>query len=197
MSAARRLHVTEANPARTAGLVLVGISVCHLLNDMLQSLLPAIYPMLKSDFALNFAEVGLIALTNQMTASVLQPVVGLYLDRQPRPYSLAFGMASTLCGLVLLAIATRFGVLLFAAGLVGLGSSIFHPESSRVARLASGGRHGLAQSLFQTGGNAGSAVGPQSCDRCTWWSWAFCLGIWLNSSENCARRKTRPDACLA
>src|SRR5690348_3302998 len=160
MSAARRRRVTEANPARTAGLVLVGISVCHLLNDMLQALLPAIYPMLKSDFALNFAEVGLIALTNQMTASVLQPVVGLYLDRQPRPYSLAFGMGSTLCGLVLLAIATRFGVLLFAAGLVGLGSSIFHPESSRVARLASGGRHGLAQSLFQTGGNAGSAVGP-------------------------------------
>jgi len=160
MSAARRRRVTEANPARTAGLVLVGISVCHLLNDMLQSLLPSIYPMLKSDFALNFAEVGLIALTNQMTASVLQPVVGLFLDRQPRPYSLAFGMGSTLCGLVLLAIASRFGVLLFAAGLVGLGSSIFHPESSRVARLASGGRHGLAQSLFQTGGNAGSAVGP-------------------------------------
>jgi FSR family fosmidomycin resistance protein-like MFS transporter len=160
MSAARPLRVTETNAARTASLVLVGISVCHLLNDMLQSLLPAIYPMLKSDFALNFAEVGLIALTNQMTASVLQPIVGLYLDRQPRPYSLAFGMASTLCGLVLLAIATSFGVLLFAAGLVGLGSSIFHPESSRVARLASGGRHGLAQSLFQTGGNAGSAIGP-------------------------------------
>ena len=160
MSAARRVRVTETNPARTAGLVLVGISVCHLLNDMLQSLLPAIYPMLKSDFALNFAEVGLIALTNQLTASVLQPIVGLYLDRRPRPYSLALGMGSTLCGLVLLAMATRFGVLLFAAGLVGLGSSIFHPESSRVARLSSGGRHGLAQSLFQTGGNAGSAVGP-------------------------------------
>src|SRR5579862_2854194 len=160
MSAVRRASRTAVDPARTATVVLVLISVCHLLNDMLQALLPAIYPMLKSDFALNFAEVGLIALTNQMTASVLQPVVGLYLDRTPRPYSLAFGMGSTLCGLVLLAIASRFSVLLFAAGLVGLGSSIFHPESSRVARLASGGRHGLAQSIFQVGGTAGSSMGP-------------------------------------
>ena len=127
---------------------------------MLQSLLPAIYPMLKAEFALDFSQVGLIALTNQATASVLQPLVGLYLDRKPRPYFLAFGMGFTLFGLVLLAVATRFGVLLGAAGLVGLGSSIFHPESSRVARLASGGRHGLAQSMFQTGGNTGSAIGP-------------------------------------
>lgn len=147
-------------PARAATVVLVGISVCHLLNDMLQSLLPAIYPMLKSDFALDFGQVGLISLTNQMTASVLQPVVGLYLDRKPRPFSLAIGMTSTLVGLVLLATAGRFATLLLAAGFVGFGSSIFHPESSRVARLASRGRHGLAQSLFQTGGNTGSAIGP-------------------------------------
>lgn len=160
MSVVRRASLTAVGPARTATVVLVGISVCHLLNDMLQSLLPAIYPMLKSDFSLDFSEVGLIALTSQMTASVLQPVVGLYLDRKPRPLSLAVGMGFTLVGLVLLATAARFGVVLAAAGLVGLGSSIFHPESSRVARLASGGRHGLAQSLFQTGGNTGSAIGP-------------------------------------
>jgi FSR family fosmidomycin resistance protein-like MFS transporter len=160
MSAVRRASLAAVEPARAATVVLVGISVCHLLNDMLQSLLPAIYPMLKSDFALTFGQVGLIALTNQMTASVLQPIVGLYLDKKPRPFSLAVGMTFTLFGLVLLALASRFSVLLFAAGLVGLGSAIFHPESSRVARLASGGRHGLAQSLFQTGGNTGSAIGP-------------------------------------
>lgn len=160
MSAVRRASLTALEPARAATLVLVGISVCHLLNDMLQSLLPAIYPMLKSDFALDFGQVGLISLTNQMTASVLQPVVGLYLDRKPRPFSLAIGMAFTLIGLVLLATAARFAMLLVAAGFVGFGSSIFHPESSRVARLASRGRHGLAQSLFQTGGNTGSAIGP-------------------------------------
>jgi FSR family fosmidomycin resistance protein-like MFS transporter len=160
MSAVRRASLTAVEPARAATVVLVGISVCHLLNDMLQSLLPAIYPMLKTDFALDFGQIGLIALTNQMTASVLQPVVGLYLDKKPRPFSLAIGMTFTLAGLILLAMASRFSVLLLAAGLVGLGSSIFHPESSRVARLASGGRHGLAQSLFQTGGNTGSAIGP-------------------------------------
>ncbi len=160
MPAVRRASLTTVEPARAATVVLIGISVCHLLNDMLQSLLPAIYPMLKSDFALDFGQIGLIALTNQMTASVLQPVVGLYLDKKPRPFSLAVGMGFTLVGLVLLAGAARFSILLLAAGLVGLGSSIFHPESSRVARLASGGRHGLAQSLFQTGGNAGSAIGP-------------------------------------
>ena len=160
MSASRRGSLAALDPARAATVVLVGISVCHLLNDMLQSLLPAIYPVLKSDFALNFGQIGLIALTNQMTASILQPVVGLYLDRKPRPFSLAVGMGFTLVGLVMLAVAARFATLLLAAGFVGLGSSIFHPESSRVARLASGGRHGLAQSLFQTGGNTGSAIGP-------------------------------------
>jgi MFS transporter, FSR family, fosmidomycin resistance protein len=147
-------------PAGTVFLVLTGITVSHLLNDMLQSLLPAIYPILKGDFGLSFLQVGLITLTNQLTASLLQPVVGLYTDRRPQPYSLAAGMGFTLCGLVLLATASHFGMLLAAAAMVGMGSSVFHPESSRIARLASGGRHGLAQSLFQTGGNAGSSLGP-------------------------------------
>jgi MFS transporter, FSR family, fosmidomycin resistance protein len=145
---------------RTAFAILAGISLCHLLNDMLQSLLPAIYPMLKSDFGLDFWRIGLITLTNQLTASLLQPVVGLYTDRRPQPFSLAIGMSFTLTGLVLLATAAHFGWLLLAAALVGVGSSVFHPESSRIARLASGGRHGFAQSLFQTGGNAGSSLGP-------------------------------------
>jgi FSR family fosmidomycin resistance protein-like MFS transporter len=140
--------------------VLVALSLCHLLNDMMQALLPAIYPMLKSDFELGFWQIGLITLTNQMTASVLQPVVGLYTDRRPKPYSLAIGMGFTLAGLVLLAVAHRFALVLGAAALVGVGSAVFHPESSRIARLASGGRHGFAQSLFQTGGNAGSSLGP-------------------------------------
>jgi MFS transporter, FSR family, fosmidomycin resistance protein len=140
--------------------VLAAISFSHFLNDMIQSLLPAIYPLLKSSFDLSFAQIGLITLTFQMTASILQPVVGYYTDRRPKPYSLAVGMGSTLCGLLLLAVANHFLVLLAAAALVGTGSSVFHPESSRVARLASGGRHGLAQSVFQVGGNIGSAVGP-------------------------------------
>jgi FSR family fosmidomycin resistance protein-like MFS transporter len=146
--------------AQTAGAILASLSFCHLLNDMMQSLLPSIYPMLKTTFGLDFWQIGLITLTNQLTASVLQPLVGLYTDRHPKPYSLAFGMSFTLGGLLLLSGANHFGVLLMAAGLVGIGSAIFHPESSRMARLASGGRHGFAQSLFQTGGNAGSSLGP-------------------------------------
>jgi FSR family fosmidomycin resistance protein-like MFS transporter len=140
--------------------VLGAVSVGHLLNDLIQSLLPAIYPLLKSGFGLDFWHIGLITLTNQLTASLLQPVVGHITDRRPMPYSLALGMTSTLCGLLLLAFATRFALILPAAGLIGIGSAIFHPESSRVARAASGGRHGFAQSLFQTGGNAGSSLGP-------------------------------------
>lgn len=140
--------------------ILAALSFCHLLNDLIQSLLPAIYPMLKDGFHLSFAQVGLITLTTQATASLLQPLVGLYTDRRPKPYSLPVGMAFTLIGLVLLSMANSFGLLLLAAALVGAGSSVFHPEASRVARLASGGRHGLAQSLFQVGGNAGSALGP-------------------------------------
>jgi FSR family fosmidomycin resistance protein-like MFS transporter len=150
-------------PARTASTalgILAVLSFCHLLNDMMQSLLPAIYPILKSTFRLDFGQVGLITLTNQMTASLLQPVIGLYTDRYPKPYSLAIGMGFTLTGMVLLSTAVHFYAVLFAAAMVGLGSSIFHPESSRIARLASGGRHGFAQSLFQVGGNAGSSLGP-------------------------------------
>jgi MFS transporter, FSR family, fosmidomycin resistance protein len=145
---------------RTAFLVLGAISFCHLLNDMMQSLLPAIYPMLKTSFGLDFVQVGMITLTYQLTASLLQPLVGMYTDRRPKPYSLATGMSFTLTGLVLLARAPTFHVLLLAAAMIGMGSSVFHPESSRVARMASGGRHGFAQAFFQVGGNAGSAIGP-------------------------------------
>ena len=140
--------------------VLTAISFSHLLNDMIQSLLPAIYPLLKSSFQLSFVQIGLITLTFQMTASILQPVVGYYTDRHPKPFSLSIGMGSTLCGLLLLSVANHFYLLLLAAALIGTGSSVFHPESSRVARLASGGRHGLAQSFFQVGGNIGSSIGP-------------------------------------
>jgi FSR family fosmidomycin resistance protein-like MFS transporter len=140
--------------------VLAAISICHLLNDMMSSLLPAIYPLLKSSFNLNFAQVGLITLTYQTTASLLQPMIGFYTDKRPRPFSLPVGMGATLVGLILLASARTFPALLVAAALVGTGSSVFHPESSRVARMASGGQHGLAQSIFQVGGNAGLSFGP-------------------------------------
>jgi len=145
---------------RTAFAVLAAISVSHLLNDTIQSLIPAIYPILKSAFALSFAQVGLMTLALMLTASLLQPLVGFYTDRRPTPYSLVAGMGCSLLGLLLLAAARSFGALLTAASLVGVGSSVFHPESSRVARMASGGRHGLAQSLFQVGGNVGSSFGP-------------------------------------
>ena len=145
---------------RTVYSVLGAISFSHMLNDMMQSLIPAIYPMLKVGFALNFAQIGLITLAYQVTASLLQPLVGAYTDKQPQPYALPVGMGFTLVGLLLLSVAPSYGVLLVAAALVGCGSSVFHPESSRVARMASGGRHGLAQSLFQVGGNAGSSLGP-------------------------------------
>jgi FSR family fosmidomycin resistance protein-like MFS transporter len=140
--------------------VLGAVSFCHFLNDLIQSLLPAIYPLLKTKYALDFGQIGLLTFTFQVTASLLQPLVGAYTDRRPLPYSLPIGMTFTLCGLLLLALASNFALLLLAAGLVGTGSSVFHPESSRIARLASGGRHGFAQSVFQVGGNAGSAAGP-------------------------------------
>ena len=140
--------------------ILAAISFCHLLNDTVQSLLPAIYPMLKDSFALDFGQIGLITFVFQMTASLLQPGVGLYTDRRPQPYSLAIGMGVSLAGLLLLSVAPSFGLLLVAAALIGFGSAIFHPESSRVARMASGGRHGMAQAVFQVGGNVGSACGP-------------------------------------
>jgi FSR family fosmidomycin resistance protein-like MFS transporter len=149
-----------AKPQRTLYSVLGAISFTHLLNDMIQSLILAIYPMFKSEFALSFGQIGLITLTYQITASLLQPLVGLYTDKHPKPYSLPVGMGFTLSGLLLMSVAGSFPILLVAAALVGCGSSVFHPESSRVARLASGGQHGLAQSLFQVGGNAGSSLGP-------------------------------------
>jgi MFS transporter, FSR family, fosmidomycin resistance protein len=147
-------------PARTSFRVLGAISTAHLINDMMQSLIIAIYPILKGEFALSFTQIGLISLTYQLTASLLQPLVGLYTDRRPVPWSLPAGMSFTLGGLVLLAYSPNFSMVLLAAALVGTGSAIFHPESSRVARMASGGQHGLAQSLFQVGGNTGSALGP-------------------------------------
>jgi FSR family fosmidomycin resistance protein-like MFS transporter len=140
--------------------VLIAISFCHLLNDMMQSLLPAIYPNLKTQFGLSFVQVGLVTLAYQITASLLQPLVGLYADRRPTPLALPSGTLFTLAGLSVLSIAHSYGVLLFGACMMGVGSSVFHPESSRVARMASGGRYGLAQALFQVGGNTGSALGP-------------------------------------
>jgi FSR family fosmidomycin resistance protein-like MFS transporter len=140
--------------------VLLAISFCHFLNDMLQALIPALYPQLKESFSLSFTQIGLITLTYQLSASLLQPAVGLYTDRHPQPYSLAFGMGSTLLGLLALSVAPSYGLVLLAVGLVGTGSSVFHPESSRVARMASAGRYGLAQSIFQVGGNAGTSAGP-------------------------------------
>lgn len=158
--ASTTLPIASSATERTGYTVLGGISFAHFLNDTMQSLILAIYPMLKSNFSLSFLQIGLITLTYQITASLLQPLIGLYTDRRPKPYSLPIGMGFTLLGLLLMSQAGSYGVLLCAAALVGTGSSVFHPESSRVARLASGGRHGLAQSIFQVGGNAGSAMGP-------------------------------------
>ncbi|MBD8893048.1 MFS transporter [Labrenzia suaedae] len=131
-----------------------------MLNDMMQSLLAGIYPILKSSYALDFGQIGLMTLTFQVTASLLQPLVGIYTDKHPQPYSLAVAMGSTLAGLILLAYSTQYAMMLAACALIGLGSAVFHPEASRIARMASGGRHGLAQSLFQVGGNFGTALGP-------------------------------------
>ncbi|HLF09669.1 MAG TPA: MFS transporter [Gammaproteobacteria bacterium] len=146
--------------AKTAFSILAAISFCHLLNDMMQSLLPAIYPILKANYGLDFGQIGILTFTFQVTASLLQPVIGLYTDHRPKPYSLAIGMGVTLIGLVLLSRAGSYAALLLAAALVGIGSAVLHPESSRVARMAAGGQPGLAQSLFQVGGNVGSAIGP-------------------------------------
>lgn len=148
-----------AAPASAFGII-AAISVCHCLNDLLQSLVPALYPILKESYALDFGQVGLITLAFQLTASVLQPFVGIYTDRHPLPYSLPVGMMLTLAGLLLLSVAGSYAVILGAAALIGMGSSVFHPESSRVVRMASGSRHGSGQSLFQVGGNFGSAMGP-------------------------------------
>jgi FSR family fosmidomycin resistance protein-like MFS transporter len=152
--------VGEHDAAATAFAVLIAISVSHLLNDTIQSLLMGIYPVLKTEFALDYSQIGLISFTFLVTASLLQPVIGAATDRRPMPFSLPIGMGSSLIGLLLLSVAPSFEMLLIAAALIGLGSAVFHPESSRVARLASGGRFGFAQSVFQVGGNVGTAIGP-------------------------------------
>lgn len=160
-AAAPPLTAPKALPVQgTTYGILLAVSFCHFLNDLMQALLPAIYPMLKSNYDLDFSQIGLVTFTYQMTGSLLQPLVGMYTDRHPKPYSLSVGMAFTLSGLGVISMAGSYGVLLIGAALLGTGSSIFHPESSRIARMASGGRHGLAQSLFQVGGNFGSAAGP-------------------------------------
>ena len=140
--------------------VVGAVAIAHLLNDLIQAVLPAIYPMLKTNFSLSFAQVGLISLVYQITASLLQPWIGLYTDKHPKPYLLPLGMVVTFSGILLLAFSTNFIVLLMASALIGVGSSTFHPEASRVARMASGGRFGTAQSTFQVGGNTGTAIGP-------------------------------------
>jgi FSR family fosmidomycin resistance protein-like MFS transporter len=189
--------------------ILAAISVSHLLNDLIQSLLPAIYPILKSSFQLDFGQIGLITLAFQLTASLLQPLIGLYTDRRPSPWSLVIGMGFTLIGLVLLSVAPTYPVLLLAAALVGVGSSVFHPEASRVARMASGGRHGFAQSVFQVGGYAGTALGPllaafivvpRGQSSVAWFTLAallaivilFNVGGWYQGRIAALRAKVRP-----
>jgi MFS transporter, FSR family, fosmidomycin resistance protein len=173
---------------RTVFVILGAVTFCHLLNDVMQALLPAIYPMLKSGFALSFGEIGLLTLIFQVTASLLQPMIGLYTDRKPQPYSLPLGMACSLLGIVTLAFAPSYAALLAGAALLGIGSSIFHPESSRIARLASGGAHGFAQSFFQVGGHVGSALGPllaafvvlpQGRSSLAWFALTALLGMFI------------------
>jgi FSR family fosmidomycin resistance protein-like MFS transporter len=147
--------------AQTASIpILISLSFCHLLNDLIQSMIPALYPLLKAQFSLDFAQIGIITLAFQMTASLLQPTVGFYTDKHPQPFSLALGMCSTLIGLLLLSVAENYVAILFSTALIGTGSAIFHPEASRVARMASGGRYGTAQAFFQVGGHVGQAIGP-------------------------------------
>jgi len=151
---------TQNTVEKTVFPILFAISFSHLLNDTIQSLIPAIYPVVKDSYGLTFTQIGLITLTFQMAASLFQPFVGLYTDKKPQPYSLAMGMGFTLCGLIILSLSTGFYMMLVSVALVGTGSSIFHPEASRMAHAASGGRRGLAQSIFQLGGNFGSSLGP-------------------------------------
>ena len=154
------LETLKKSANQTVYAILAAICFCHLLNDMTQSMVSACYPMFKDLFNLNYSEIGLITLTSQMTASLLQPLVGLYTDRRPQPFSLAIAMGFTLVGLVMLSRAGSLHMILFSSALLGVGSSVFHPESARVARMASGGQYGMAQSFFQVGGTAGSALGP-------------------------------------
>jgi len=205
----------DAGPAaaaqQTVLKVLLALSFSHLLNDTIQALLPAIYPLLKQTFRLSFTQIGLITLTNQATASLLQPVIGTYTDLRPKPYSLAIGMTFTLAGIVLLSQAGSFETILIAAVFIGTGSSVFHPEASRVAHMAAGGRHGFAQSLFQVGGNLGSSFGPllaaliivpRGQASILWFSLAALMGIavlikvggWYSRNIFRIRKKSPPHA---
>ena len=159
-SAASTSTTATSVAGKTTLSIIVAVSVCHLINDIMQSMLMAIYPYLKENYGLDYVQIGLLTFTFQVTASLLQPAIGIYTDKRPLPFSLPIGMGSSLLGLIVLGFSSSYWMLLVGSALVGLGSAIFHPESSRVARLASGGRHGLAQSLFQVGGNTGSAIGP-------------------------------------
>ncbi len=198
----------DSGAESTTFAIILSLSFCHLLNDMMQSMVPAIYPILKDSYHLDFAQIGMITLAFQVTASLLQPLVGLYTDRRPMPYSLAVGMGFTLVGLVLMSMASGYPAILSAAALIGVGSSVFHPESSRVARMASGGRHGFAQSLFQVGGNTGSAVGPLRAAfvvvphgqaSIVWFSFAAlvamvvltAVGTWYRRNRHLAKPKPR------
>jgi len=204
MSSEAKLSAISADRATDTGAktvfkVLLAISFCHLLNDTVQSLLPAIYPLLRDTFHLDFGQIGLISFTTTFTASLLQPLVGLYSDRHHKPYFLAIGMGITLIGLVTLSLAPSYASVLVAAALVGMGSSVFHPESSRVARMASGGQHGMAQSLFQVGGNAGSALGPllatfvlpRGQRSIAWFSFVALLGMILLADIGAWTKKRR------
>jgi FSR family fosmidomycin resistance protein-like MFS transporter len=203
-----------AADTNTTFAILVSLSTCHLLNDMNQSLVPAIYPILKQSYALDFGQIGLITLAFQLTASMLQPVVGMVTDRRPQPYSLPVAMGCSLLGLLLLAVAHSYGAILVAAAMVGMGSSVFHPEASRVARMASGGRYGFAQSLFQVGGSTGSAIGPllaafivvpHGQASIAWFSAAALLAIlllctvsvWYARHPSIAARRGRRQAVVA
>ena len=154
------LNATADHNQKTVYTILFSIAFGHLLNDLMQAVIPATYPILKQSYSLSFTQIGLITFTFQVMASFLQPFVGFYTDKKPKPYSLAFAMLFTFTGLVSLSFADTFWMILVAVGLVGVGSSIFHPEASRVSYLASGGKRGLAQSIFQIGGNLGTAIGP-------------------------------------
>jgi MFS transporter, FSR family, fosmidomycin resistance protein len=206
----REMSIAQPQAASLAFPVLVGASICHLLNDLMQSLFTAAYPIFKSGFSLNFAQIGLLTLTYQLSASVLQPLIGLYTDNKPKPYSLPFGMGLSMCGLLTLAFAPSYSVLLVGGVLLGIGSSIFHPESSRLARLASGGSHGLAQSIFQVGGNVGTSLGPLLVafvvlpggqSRLAWFALATLCGImiltglgrWYKNNGHAKPRGQRPD----
>ena len=160
LAPAARPAAVPGSGSTTTFAILVALSVCHMLNDLNQSLVPALYPVLKTTYNLDFAQIGLITLAFQLTASMLQPVVGMITDKRPQPFSLPIAMSCSLIGLLLLSVADSYPLILLSAALVGIGSAVFHPEASRVARMASGGRYGFAQSLFQVGGSSGSAIGP-------------------------------------